>query len=641
MAPEAALPVPQTPSRRRTSVEVDAIKLLVEMLVKDLENKWGLGLQLLDGSPNKRQQNGTSETKEWQVVHMIQVLGWRNLQIDPLREFDQKAVELYTGWKSKPKAERGVVPERTRNIKYSLSANEKRQILDLLHDTLKPPFRELESTNRSRTLDRSGSYLSPTSRAQQLKSPLIDDSPLKISLPTLKSDPKRPREEPFPDLDPQHKKFKTPGPRPVPLSESPSVAMPPPTESQRPGLRESRSWRSENTSMSESVFSRSNHSFDRGDIQGTQETVPDNDYEDSFDKTQPNEPSSEAHFKAPNNTAPSSDYDAGSVFEGSSFKEVFKQSTDVNGLMRGVALDPGRVDDSLSQEFLNVGIENRRDFVSAEDMLQDRLDAVFPLLPPSLDVESAKLYVLYEITRVFAYVGVSMAGVNFPQTVDFDDYDKLWSFLQSVPQLKGKTFPPKSERAAWEAAKTEFTSKGTGLDLGVVLSGSLTYEMSDCMSAMFQFQLRPLTLEKKHRLSRRLGEDRFIQIDMPHLHGEFLPKLLQGERGHAALLKWLVERRHWLFGRTWRPFHCKLKERKDKKEKKKDKVSDPAHCVYFFAVDGRGLYNTGSSISINNERPQERHTAMEIDALLNMVRLTRKNKHQPYLKLFSRTSLGV
>ncbi|EPE37134.1 hypothetical protein GLAREA_09297 [Glarea lozoyensis ATCC 20868] len=641
MAPEVALPVPQTPSRKKTSGEVNAIKLLVEMLVMDLENKWGLGLQLLDGSPNKRQQNGASETKEWQVVHMIQVLGWRSLQIEPLREFEQKAVELYTGWKSKPKAERGVVPERTRNIKYSLSTNEKRQILDLLHDTLKPPFRELESTNRNRTLDRSGSCLSPTSRIQQIKSPLIDDSPLKISLPTPKPDPKRPREELFSDVDPRHKKIKTPGLRPVPLPESPSIAMPPPTERARPSLQESRSWRSETTSMSESIFSRSNHSFDRSGGQSTQETVPDHDHEDLLDRTQPNIPASEAHFKAPNNTAPSSDYDAGSVFEGSSFEEVFKQSTDVNGLLRGVALDPGRVDDSLSQELLNVGIENKRNMLTVEDVLQNRLDAVFPQLPPSLDVDSVKLYVIYEITRVFVYVGASMASVNFPQTADFDDYDKLWNFLQNLPELKGKNFPPKSERAAWEAAKTDFTSRGTGLELGVVFSGSLTYEMSEGTNPLFQFQLKPLTLDKKHRLSRRLGEDRFIQIDMPHLHGDFLPKSLQSDSGHAALLKWLVERRHWLFGRTWRPFHSKQKDRKDKKEKKNHKVSDPAHCVYFFAVDGRGLYNTGSSISLNNERPQERHTAIEVDALLNMVRLTRKNKHQPYLKLFSRTSLAV
>ncbi|EHK96429.1 putative RNA-dependent RNA polymerase 1 [Glarea lozoyensis 74030] len=353
----------------------------------------------------------------------------------------------------------------------------------------------------------------------------------------------------------------------------------------------------------------------------------------------PNIPASEAHFKAPNNTAPSSDYDAGSVFEGSSFEEVFKQSTDVNGLLRGVALDPGRVDDSLSQELLNVGIENKRNMLTVEDVLQNRLDAVFPQLPPSLDVDSVKLYVIYEITRVFVYVGASMASVNFPQTADFDDYDKLWNFLQNLPELKGKNFPPKSERAAWEAAKTDFTSRGTGLELGVVFSGSLTYEMSEGTNPLFQFQLKPLTLDKKHRLSRRLGEDRFIQIDMPHLHGDFLPKSLQSDSGHAALLKWLVERRHWLFGRTWRPFHSKQKDRKDKKEKKNHKVSDPAHCVYFFAVDGRGLYNTGSSISLNNERPQERHTAIEVDALLNMVRLTRKNKHQPYLKLFSRTSL--
>jgi hypothetical protein len=640
MGPES-MPTPETPSRKRSHIEVEAIKTKVKMHVDLLENKWGLGLKPpSESSPRKNKENKVTETKEFIVVHMIQVLGWKNLQRDPLNEFEERAQELYRGWVSKPKAERGVVPERTRDVHHSLSVNEKTQMLDLLHDILERPYRELNIRNRTRTLERTRSdvLVSPPGNAQQIRTPRLDDTPIQIALLSPKSDPKRLREDVFVDADPCNKKQKTPGPRPVPLSESPSIMMLPP-ERHRPALRASQSWRSEHTSMSESIFSRSNHSFDQSGMASTQETIPDLEGSQNLnDKTQPNEPSVRSQ-----NTAPSSDYGAGSMYEGSSFDELITTTNDANGLLRGTDVNTERADDSLSQGLFNFGIEKSPTILTDDDILQDRLDSSFPSLPPSLDIEWAPLYAIYEIVRVFSHAGVSMADVEFPLTEDFSDYDKLWLFLRDLPQLQGKTFPPRSERAAWEAAKTGFTSNGAGLELGVILSGSLTFDMSDSMSPLFQFRLRPLTLDKTHRLSRRLGEDRFIQIDMPHLQGRFLPKLLQGDRGQDFLLKWLVGRRHWLFGRCWRVFHCKPKERKEKgeKKKKKDKPSDPAHCVYFFAVDGQGIFPSGSSTSMRFEPPEERHTVIEIDALLNMVRLTRKNQNQSYLKLFSRTSLGT
>jgi hypothetical protein len=635
-----SLPTPETPSRKRSHIGIEAVKTMVKMRVGILESKWGLGLKPpSENSPKKNKEDRLSENKEFHVVHMIQVLGWKQLQVEPLDEFNRRAEELYRSWVTKPKADRGVVPERTRDVHHNLLPIEKQQMLSLLHDILEVPYRELNAKNRTRTLERTRSdgLFSPTGNGQQPTAPRLDDSPLRIALPSPKSDPKRPRRDSFADVDPYHKKLKTPGPKSAALSESPSVMMPP-SEIHRPAFRASQSWRSENTSMSESIFSRSNHSFDRIGMRSTQETVPDLDgSQDLETKTRPNEPPVRCQT-----AAPSSDYGAETMFEGSSFNELISKTNDANGLFRGTDVNTERADDSLSQGLLNLGIQKPSNMLTDDDVLQDRLDASFPTLPDSLDVGAAPLYIIYEVVRVFSHTEVSMADIKFPPIKAFEDYDKLWLFLRNLPQLQGKAFPLKSDLVAWEAAKTNFTSNSAGSEVGVVLSGSLTYDMSDSMSPLFQFKLKPLTLEKKHRLSRRLGEDRFIQIDMPDLHGRFLPKLLQGDRGQEILFKWLVGRRHWLFRRRWRVFHCKPKERKDKGDKKKrDKQSDPSHCVYFFAVDGQGILPPVSSTPINFEPPDERKTVIEINALLNMIRLTGENTHQPYLKLFSRTSLGM
>jgi hypothetical protein len=228
--------------------------------------------------------------------------------------------------------------------------------------------------------------------------------------------------------------------------------------------------------------------------------------------------------------------------------------------------------------------------------------------------------------------------VNFPSPDLLDDYDGLWRFLKNVKVLKDSPLPEKSDKVAWDSARGSFACG----DRAVVLSGSLKFDESSLTGPLYRFKLKPMKLDLSYRLSRRLGSHRFLEIDMPHLTDPAkmmngYPQILRdlGDRGLHILLDWLVDGNHSIFGRYWKPFFTKPKEKRSKK-REDSAESKTSHCVYFFAVDGYG-------IDIVDGQPGgiPRSLRIDITTLLDMIRLTRKNTHQPIFKLFSRTSLGM
>ncbi len=128
---------------------------------------------------------------------------------------------------------------------------------------------------------------------------------------------------------------------------------------------------------------------------------------------------------------------------------------------------------------------------------------------------------------------------------------------------------------------------------------------------------------------------------MPTLTGRNLPKLLAelGESGQEVIIGWLVDATHCLFGRRWKPFYTRP-------EKKKHKRRETAHSdtikatnqIYFFAVNGTGFLDSKDPV---REQLGPARWIMSIDDLFNIIRPTRKNRQEGYLKLFSRTSLGM
>jgi hypothetical protein len=228
---------------------------------------------------------------------------------------------------------------------------------------------------------------------------------------------------------------------------------------------------------------------------------------------------------------------------------------------------------------------------------------------------------------------------------NFSNYDNLWTYLRNNHALRGRDFPEKSDGKAWNA------SFGTFQDgfQGVVLSAKLKFNnIPD--GPFFRLQLQPLKVERSHRLGRRFGPDRFLELSLPSLTGRKLPKLFKdaeqagrGDSCRKVVAEWLSRRQHVFLGITWGAFCVKDSISKKKKTKfeiavVEDIDNSTKFCAYLFATDGLG-FQTSKAIPQKGE-PVHRHTKMSVPAMLNWLIPFDQNKQQKSLKLFSRIALG-
>lgn len=230
-----------------------------------------------------------------------------------------------------------------------------------------------------------------------------------------------------------------------------------------------------------------------------------------------------------------------------------------------------------------------------------------------------------------------------PYVDEWRDYDKLWAFLMTLPALKGKKFPERCEREAWT---TCLANNGFKLGFrGVVFAASLRCSLDDCES-LFTLQLQPLKLDYSHRLERRFGNDRFLELEVPDIESRMQPHDSSNLESNdwQCLIEWLVNVNHRLLGRTWKAFYVKPKDdRKSSKKKRSGSLksdsdaldASKAFRVYLFATDGIGFAKASSSNKISG------HVSMTVQGLLDCIRPTQENSHQPYTKLFARTALGM
>lgn len=122
---------------------------------------------------------------------------------------------------------------------------------------------------------------------------------------------------------------------------------------------------------------------------------------------------------------------------------------------------------------------------------------------------------IYEITRVCLYAGVSFSDIDFPEPAILDNYNILWMFLKSEKALERKPFPERCSENIWDLA-SESSNFAQGFR-SVVFSGSLRFdnEASRSSNPPFRFRLEPMKLDLSHRLGRRFGHDRFFESRVP------------------------------------------------------------------------------------------------------------------------------
>ena len=248
----------------------------------------------------------------------------------------------------------------------------------------------------------------------------------------------------------------------------------------------------------------------------------------------------------------------------------------------------------------------------------------------------------YEITRVFLHAEVSTDDLQIPDYRALLDYNVLWGFLKGLTQLQGKLFPDKSSHKAWASSLANWTA---GQFEGVVMSASLRFNPSKT-GPLFKIHLKPLTTDRTHRLGRRFGNDRFLELNLPNLtkfkpHGSTEDDL---ETKRNEIIHWLTDHGHEFLGIEWRPF-C-VKDVKSKKinnielKKSDDADNNATHQMFFFAVDGIG-FQLGKTPPVRGEDPEHR-TKFSVKGMLHWLIPfhLENNQKQPYLKLFSRIALG-
>ncbi|KAI1500422.1 RNA dependent RNA polymerase-domain-containing protein [Biscogniauxia marginata] len=265
--------------------------------------------------------------------------------------------------------------------------------------------------------------------------------------------------------------------------------------------------------------------------------------------------------------------------------------------------------------------------------IEERLRDVWPSLPSHLD--AAPLAVRWEILRIALHCGIKIDDLRIEYDPTFTNQAKLWERLRSLPIFNGKSFPEKSRPEAWTASLND---KFCSTDQVVVLGASLSTNMSKT-GPLFHFQLQPLKLDLPHRLDRRFGSDRFLEIVMPSMS-----ELKVLEPIHDDIHHWLAKSSHVFLGRIWASFF--VKPSLPKKVAREDTLGPESKTIhqeriYLFAEDGNDLIRHKTGKYSPKGESFRAHTKMSRECLLDWLLQIDLNQTQPLLKLFSRITLGL
>ncbi|KAI1094426.1 RNA dependent RNA polymerase-domain-containing protein [Rostrohypoxylon terebratum] len=269
--------------------------------------------------------------------------------------------------------------------------------------------------------------------------------------------------------------------------------------------------------------------------------------------------------------------------------------------------------------------------------LEQRLYRVWPHLPAQYD--RAPFAVRWEILRIALHCGIQMEDLRIDYDPSWTDQLIMWRRLQALPLFQGKNFPERSPPNAWTAALNDEFKNANQV---VVLTASLSTNTSKT-GPLFTLRLSPLRLDLPHRLSRRFGSDRFLELIVPSMNSQDLKFL--GDSGIESVQRWLVNESHVFLGRIWTSFF--LKPALPKKITNDNAFVPQTKTIYqeriyLFAEDGNEFHRLGSEDlwSLKGESVGM-HTQMGRGSLIDWLLQVPNNQSQSVLKLFSRIALGL
>ncbi|KAM0427592.1 hypothetical protein ACHAPT_007553 [Fusarium lateritium] len=273
--------------------------------------------------------------------------------------------------------------------------------------------------------------------------------------------------------------------------------------------------------------------------------------------------------------------------------------------------------------------------------LSDRLRSIWPKFPiPGLN--HAPLIILWELTRAALHCQVDLSkwDVEYKPNDTWHDQSKFrGQILLSHRLFVGQGLPPACDRVAWDAALGTFAAQ----DKMVALLAELAYNTENS-GPLYRLKLQPPRLELGHRLARRFGADRFMEIVMPSPTSRDAPDIIkQDEGGSIKVIRWLAENSHYFVGRSWVPFFARdaKKTVKDPRPPHKS-MTIMQERVYFFATDGINFQLPEYQFPPQAEATSPgNRTKMRRCDLLNWAIGVERNARQPVPKLFSRLALNL
>ncbi|RGP62108.1 hypothetical protein FLONG3_10335 [Fusarium longipes] len=269
-----------------------------------------------------------------------------------------------------------------------------------------------------------------------------------------------------------------------------------------------------------------------------------------------------------------------------------------------------------------------------------RLRNIWPKFPiPGLN--QAPLIILWELTRAALHCRVDLSewDLEYKPDQSWHDQTNFRNLIFRHRLFIGAGLPPPCDRAVWNAALGSFASN----DKTVVLSAEFIANTEDTVP-LYRLKLQPPRLELGHRLARRFGADRFMEVIMPSpTTRDASDAIRKDEQGVDKVIGWLNDNLHYFLGRSWSPFYNRAVRKSVKDPRPPHKpITIAQERVYFFATDGNNFRLPESQFPPLEEATSLGYrTKMRRSDLLKWAINVEENALQPVPKLFSRLALSL
>lgn len=118
----------------------------------------------------------------------------------------------------------------------------------------------------------------------------------------------------------------------------------------------------------------------------------------------------------------------------------------------------------------------------------------------------------WEVCRIALHCNIDISGnqVGIEIGEDWRDHNVLRAKLKENCLFANKVFPSENDDAAWKAA----LDSGRKGEKAVSYSIDFSYKDGPA-KPLYDVHLRPLVLDLSHRMHRRFGADRWLEVNMP------------------------------------------------------------------------------------------------------------------------------